>query len=472
MASDAGRSGGLRMRKPKTMLAQVRSWMDWFIHHPFTETVVVILILVWVVGLVGEHTIPDPGAQRLLVVLGGALNVIFIIEMVIRFWVAPVKRNFFKKYYLDLIAIIPLDWVRPLRLLRLLRVGALFRRSAGELAIVAMLSLCFVLGASLVLNQHDQAVEMAYNDELGSLWFSVYTFVGGEPIGGRPLDEEGRVITLALMVGGMTLFGMFIGAVSASMTSAFTKRMEVSDMEMLDELREHLIICGWNLAGPTMLQELFSSRERPRRVVVITEQERPEGLMVAGVRSDLIHHVSGDYTKVEVLEKVKVQKASMAILLTDTLTPRSDQDRDARTVLAALTIERLNPEVFCCAELTSWEHAELLRMAGVEEIVVRDWYAGVIIGSMGRNWGLAAVLRDILSTADGNAFHKMFVRHKDEGKTIGQMHQELKENREMILIALEFTNDAGEREIAVNPSAGKTVRNGDVLVVIASQENR
>ncbi len=283
-----------------------------------------------------------------------------------------------------------------------------------------------------------------------------------------PLTEEGRSITLVLMIGGMTLFGMFIGAVSASMGTAFARRMEVSDMEQLEGLRDHVVVCGWNLAGPTMLQELFAGREKPARLVVVTEQDaRPEGLDLPGVRAGQILHVSGDYTRVEVLERVNIRYAAMAILLTDTLTPRSDQDRDARTVLAALTIERMKPDVFCCAELTSWEHAELLRMAGVEEIVVRDWYAGVIMGSMGRTLGLAAVLKDILSTSEGNAFHKLNVRKDQVGLTVGQLHTELKVKRSMILVALEREGvGGGERNIIVNPSAAEIILSGDVIVVI------
>ncbi|MFT5680638.1 MAG: voltage-gated potassium channel [Myxococcota bacterium] len=434
--------------------------------HPVVEGVVVLLILLWVVALIGEHAFTAPSVQILMQDIGDVLHIVFALELLIRYWIAPSKRRFFQTYYLDLIAIIPLAWVRPLRLLRLLRVGAMVRRSAGDLAIVATLSMLFVLGASMLIDAHTNSVRLNYDGTLGGLWFAVYTFVGGEPIGGMPLTEEGRAITLVLMIGGMTLFGMFVGAVSASMATAFARRMEVSDMDQLDGLRDHVVVCGWNLAGPTMLQELFAGREKPRRLVVITEHEdRPDGLEMPGVRPGQILHICGDYTRVEVLEKVNIRRAGMAILLTDTLTPRSDQDRDARTVLAALTIERLKPDVFCCAELTSWEHADLLRMAGVEEIVVRDWYAGVIIGSMGRTWGLAAVLKDILSTSEGNAFHKINVKKSQIGLTVGQLHTELKVKRDMILVALERDGGSG-RDILVNPAATEVVIAGDVLVVI------
>ena len=163
-----------------------------------------------------------------------------------------------------------------------------------------------------------------------------------------------------------------------------------------------------------------------------------------------------------------IRRASAAILLTDTLTPRADQDRDARTVLAALTIERMSPGIFCCAELINGQHESLLKMAKVEEVVVRDWYAGVIIGSMGRNRGMSRVLNDILSTTEGNAFHKVRVGPGFAGQTIGQLHGVLKEQQNAILVSWEQDDDLGRRtDIKVNPPPDMVVMEGDLLVVIS-----
>ena len=85
---------------------------------------------------------------------------------------------------------------------------------------------------------------------------------------------------------------------------------------------------------------------------------------------------------------------------------------------------------------------------------------------MSRNWGLAAVLRDILSTSDGNAFNKVVVRPQDAGRTIGDLHSSLKLDRDLILVALEHSTSEGTRTITVNPSAETVVNPGDVLVVI------
>lgn len=455
-----------RDRKP-SMIRWIHTRVDRFLHHPLTEMAVVVLIVIWVGALIGEYILPDPVSQSMLDQLGVCINILFVIELLLRFWIAPVKRRFFRDYYLDIIAVVPIAPVRPLRLLRLLRVGALMHRSAGDIAVIGMLSLCFILGTAMLLDNSPGNVIPTEQGELGNIWFSTMTFIGGEPIGGLPATEEGQLITLALMVGGMTFFGMFIGAISATMTTAFTLRFEASNMERIDQMTNHLIICGWNLAGPTMLQELFSSRQTPRQVVIITEQETPpDNMDIPQVRNNQMLHMQGDFTQVNVLEQANVSKCAMAIILTDTLTPRSDQDRDARTVLTALTIERLNPDVFCCAELTSWEHAELLQRSGVEEIVVRDWYAGAILGSMSRTRGLATVLRDILSTQNGNSFHKQRIHPKDLGKTVGELHSELKQERGIILVALEHEEANGTKTMTVNPPADQRVTQKDTLVII------
>ena len=59
--------------------------------------------------------------------------------------------------------------------------------------------------------------------------------------------------------------------------------------------------------------------------------------------SSSLFNVRDDYTKFEVLEKVKADRASRALVIADSSNKElSEQDRDARTVLAALTLEKIN----------------------------------------------------------------------------------------------------------------------------------
>ena len=468
--------------------SRLRGLADRLIHHPTTELGLVVVIIAAVVSLLAEAAfLPGTPVRVALEWLSRALTWLFVLELLIRFWVAPSPRRFFVRYWLDILAVLPL--ARPLRLLRVLLLLRLFRAglflnrrlneytgilrgSLQEMTIVATLTSTVVLVGAFTI--HTVQGSIGFDDPHlagtmeGSLWFSVYTLVGGEPIGGLPKTELGRAVTLALMVGGLTIFGIFVGAVSASMTAALQSRIGRNTME-LDEISDHIVVCGWNPAGPMMLRELFGRDQKLRPVVVVTEQaERPPGLDGPGIRGELLYHYGGDYTRVEVLEAVGIRRAGEALLLTDTCSPRSDTDRDARTVLAALTIERLAPGIFCCAELVNGEHAAVLKMAKVEEVVVRDWYAGKIMGAMGRNRGLASVLDDILSSEEGNAFYKLKVGTAQAGKTIGELHQLLKVQHEAILVSWEqpAAPSRGEKAVRVNPPQGAQVSEGDILVVI------
>jgi len=476
--------------RPTSRLDRLRKALDRFIHHPTTDMVVVVIIFVAVGALLGEAAYPKGSRGReWLRFIGDSCSTLWAFELSIRFFVARNKRRFLKRYWLDLLAVVPL--ARPLRLLRVLvllrlfRAGMLMNRrllaysgvlrgTLNELTIVATLTITIVLVGAMTLQLSGGGVTLAngdlYGDLEGNLWFAFMTLIGGEPILGQPRTELGMAVTVALMLGGMTVFGIFIGTVSASMVTVLTRRLQVSDLD-LDELTDHIIVCGWNPAGPTMLGELFTDGHKRRPVVVLTEQnDRPPDLLLPHIPPELVYHHPGDYTRVDVLEAVGIRRASAAILLTDTLTPRSDQDRDARTVLAALTIERMAPGIFCCAELINGQHESLLKMAKVEEVVVRDWYAGVIIGSMGRNRGLSRVLNDILSTAEGNAFHKVRVGAAHAGQTIGALHDVLKQRQNAILVSWQREDDRGQTlSTQVNPPVDLVVQEGDILVVISNR---
>ena len=476
---------------PRTPLEALRARADRFVHHPVTELGIAVLILVAVVALLAEPAFPRDSEERLaLEGFGVGVTLLFALELLLRFWVAPSKRSFFRRYWLDILAVVPI--ARPLRLLRallllrLFRAGVLFNRritvydgilrgTLNEITVVTTLSLTIVLIGAVTLQAMPGSMTYPAAQEMpemeAAVWFAVYTLVGGEPIGGLPRTELGRAVTLALMLGGLTVFGMFVGAVSASMVTVLSRRLEVGDMD-LEELRDHIIVCGWNPAGPTMLRELFSGPGPHLPVVVVTEgDDMPEDLHSDGIPPYLVLHHTGDHTRVEVLEAVGVRRARAAFLLTDSLTPRTDQDRDARTVLAAHTIERMNEDIFCCAELINGENAAALDLTRVEEVVVRDWYAGVIIGNMGRNRGMSAVLNDILSSTRGNAFHKVTVPRGWDGRTIGDLHELLKREYGAILVSWEreIPVSGGDpmREVEVNPPISRVVAPGDVLVVIA-----
>jgi len=476
---------------PTTRLGRLRGEFDRFIHHPWTEAVILGLILVSVVAVFLELAMQSgtPG-QLVAAWVGDAITWAFVLELSVRFWVARKKRRFFSRYWVDIIACVPLlgplRFLRVLRLLRIFRAGALFNRrlsvfqgaffsTVSEMTTLGTVTLTVVLVSGIVLYVFEGGSGGSFPRLDQAMWFSVYSLIGGEPIGGSPtgMSNVGKVVTLVLMFGGLTLFGIFIGTVSASMVTRFSA-LEVTEMD-LDELSGHRVVCGWNHAGPLVLQELFSvgSRVGNDPVVLITEDgELPSDLPV-GIRADLLYHLRGDYTRVDVLERAGITTARSAVLLADTRVQRSDQDRDARTVLAALTIEKLAPAIFTVAELTNRENESLLRMHGVEEIVIADEYSAVILGSASRNRGIVGVLDEILTSRYGNTLHKVIVNEEWVGWDVNRLVGELKSVHEAVLIAVEHgTKRDGQPLIEVNPPGPRVLRADDVLLLLSDPKNR
>jgi voltage-gated potassium channel len=466
-----------------------RDRLDRFIHDPIVELVLVGLILASSALIVAEYLVrPEGDTWVVLAACSELLTGVFVVELTIRFLVARKKRRFFSRYWLDLVSLVPL--VRPLRVYRVLRMVRLFRAglllnrrlsifetgvqsAVQELVTLAsfMATIVLIGGTMLFLGERGSGAGL---DDMGhALWFAVMSLVAGEPVGAEPTTPLGQLVTLLLMLGGMTVFAMFVGTVSAGMAQRLTKPGGINEMD-LDELREHVVICGWNRSGPTVLQELFHSGQKDNQaVVIVTEGESmPETVPLDRVRPELLYHHSGDYTRVEVLESVNIREAAVAILLTDRTVRRADQDQDARTVLAALTIEQLADEIFTCAQLHDPANATLLRMHEVEEIVVGDWYSGVVLGNVSRNRGLVRVLHDILTVGTGNAFHKVKVPEELAGMPVERLHDLLKREHHAILMSVEPCLGERAGEVVVNPPAEMQVALGDTLVVVSEEPVR
>ncbi|HOX47276.1 MAG TPA: ion transporter [Myxococcota bacterium] len=459
-----------------------RKRLDELMNHPVTDAVVMVMILASVALLLFEvsveesHWLFEPAE-----ILGHVFTGLFALELLLRFLGMPSRRRFLRMYWLDLLAVLPV--VRTLRILRVLRILRLFRAGAmahrrmalldqavrqggTELLTVVTVVLVVVLTGAIGMN----LVERGVNPEVGSLgdsiWSAMYTIVAGEPQLVSPRTTPGRFITYLIMLGGLCFFAMFTGIVSAAMMSRMKSGMEVKVMA-LDDVKDHVVMCGWNHEAIQVLEEFQADPHwRDKPVVVVAELEALPDLAPHGIRQERVLFVQGDYTRVDVLQKAGVERAAIAILLSDKTGQRSDQDRDARTVLAALTIEKLSHKIFTCVELRNRDNMPHLAMAGVEEVVVASEYAGRIIAAASRTRGIVSMFDELLTARWGNQIYKADVPAEWIGRKVGWVHQELKEQHKTLLMALE-RHDIDGTHMQVNPDAGDMLAMGDQLVVIA-----
>ena len=404
---------------------------------------------------------------------------LFAVELSARFIAARSKRRFFARYWIDLIAIVPqyrtLRVLRVFRLLRLFRFGLILTRRVSRwfsplravraeyLVLAGGVATALIVGAVSIR----VAEEGAFATLSEAMWYAALTFLAGEPVGGEPTTGFGRVVTAALMFSGLVVFAFVTGIVSALMTTSLRSlRMRGTDVE---DLEDHIVICGWSGAGRRIIEELLHDR-RDRGIVVVTEDHALEDEVFFRDRLEEVHVVHGDHTRLETLRDAGVDRARCAVLLADTHKDRADQDRDARTVLAAMLIEKLNASIYTIVQLLNRDNEASLRQIGVEEIVVSEEYVGNILASVTRSRGVVSMLDELLTTSYGHQFIKDAVPASLVGATVEFALAALKREYDAILLGVDLGPEhRGAARVVVNPPADLVLEAHHALLIAGSR---
>lgn len=434
-----------------------------------------------------------------LIVINDVITSLFIVELFLRYWASSSWRTFLREYWIDVIAVLPLFRVfraaRAARLLRLIRVlrmfgvvsrlashfPYIFRRGILEYLIVCgllMVTVVFATGAILVFEgtgspRGSQGAKdvtsftgvaatrpsAKYTLER-SFWFSLYSLLAGEPIPAPPRSLGGRIVTVFVMFMGMTIFAMFTGTVSAFMVERLRREGRYVDWQQLEE---HVILCGWNRKAEIIVQEYRSSpRHKDVPIVAIAEFDGP----LPEVTSKRVHFLNEDFTRVSALEKAGIYRANTCIVLSDT-THRSEQDADARTILAALTVEKLNPNIYTCAEVLEQSYASHLEMGHVNDYVISGEHSAYVLAQAALNRGMMEVFGELLTRGEGNAFHRLPVPENWLGREFAEMLQTAKSEHGGILIGVKSTGG----RVTINPEQ-HIFSDGDEVVMIAPSNLR
>ena len=99
----------------------------------------------------------------------------------------------------------------------------------------------------------------------------------------------------------------------------------------------HTILCGWNSHALQIVKELEASGHP---VVVICTKRPPE------LKNSTMPVVEGDCSADDVLKKAGVETATSAIILAEDAGRLPADTVDARSILTALAVESLRPEIY------------------------------------------------------------------------------------------------------------------------------
>lgn len=224
------------------------------------RTPMLLLSLAWLLIVVAEMT---AGTSELLIMLGTAIWIIFIVEFAVRFLLAPEKRPFLKANGLTVLALIVpalrlfrafavLRAARALRGVRLVRiVGAANRsmnalkstlRRRGFVYVAALTLIVVALGAGGMLSfEGETQVEGGLSDYAHALWWTgmLVASIGTDY---WPATMEGRILSALLALYGLAVFG-YLTATFASFfigRDAQSRDAEIAGAAQIEALRREI----------------------------------------------------------------------------------------------------------------------------------------------------------------------------------------------------------------------------------------
>ncbi|MBN2416849.1 NAD-binding protein [bacterium] len=311
------------------------------------------------------------------------------------------------------------------------------------------------------------SVTLVFESEksLGQAFFEMLPLLFGEL--GR-IEEQ---TPLARLVSAVGLFAgvAFIAIVGASLVTWFVN-FSYRGGRIMTRVRHkhHIIICGWNIQGNNIVNQLLSpdiARSRP--VVILANLSRRPDV------DDRVDFISGDPTKEDDLRRAGIMTADTVIILTEfSHDPENGVNPDAQAVLMTLAVETLRRDVYTCVQLFSSEYKKHLEHANVDEYICLDRLSGNLLVSSALNHGLSSVLSELLEFSGGSEFYKKKIPAHAAGMTFRDVAKRLMDEK-IILIAAETEEDVQRYDEEGQPifdSAGTPVMKKKERLIINPQE--
>jgi len=266
----------------------------------------------------------------------------------------------------------------------------------------------------------------------------------------RPLDTEGRIFTIFLVLFGVgTAFYLLTTFVALVIEGDLRSALGLTRMKSrIEQLSDHHILCGYGRVGEEIAREFV---DRGLAFVVVEQNEDAiERCVLAG---HLL--IQGDAASDDVLLEAGIRRAKTLLAASDS---------DSGNTYITLTAKALNPKVFVVARAGKRETEPRVRRAGADRVI--SPYA-----LSGRRMALSALQPSIVDFIDTLAVGG----HRDEilaeidvtedSGLLGLYLRQLLEHVNVAVLGLQ-RRDGG---LVVGPREDVRLEEGDRLMVLGAE---
>jgi voltage-gated potassium channel len=213
-----------------------------------------------------------------------------------------------------------------------------------------------------------------------------------------PVTVGGRVFGILIMCMGVATMGLITGRVASFLVDKQIKAR--GGLIIVERKKGHFIICGWKPELEIILEKILNAEPNLRASDIVLINDAPPQ-EIDHIRSipkfKTIKYVKGDYIDEKVLHRANIKNARSVLILADSSKKFSLQEVDSRTVMAAITIDSLNKNIYTCAELIDPKFIKYLKLANCDEIILTREYSRELLANAASASGISHIAAQLLN---------------------------------------------------------------------------
>lgn len=256
-----------------------------------------------------------------------------------------------------------------------------------------------------------------------------------------PITTGGHIVGAVVIMCGIGLVGVFMGKIASVLVEQRIR--ESRGMTDARHLRGHFVVLGHKADMAGFLAGILRVNPSlpPEKLVVVSQADET---VVEELRVTFkgVLFLRGDIVDPLALQRANASQASRLLVLADESATRTDQEKDARTVMAVMTLKSLAPEVYTCAEVLDVKYDEHLRLAKCDEVILSREYSRFLLVSATVSEGIPKVLHQMLDLSELAGLQTAEIPEGYVGKPFALLSTKLKGEGRLCLGLLENTGRA------------------------------
>ena len=312
---------------------------------------------------------------------------------------------------------------------------------AEDIPRLALYTLVALVVGGLAVLRLESRTNTSFQTVEDGIWWAVVTLTTIGYGDKFPITTGGR-----LVAGVMLLFGLgMVGIVTGKIASILVEKKIKEGRGLTDAMHVsgHCVILGWKSDMHLFVQEILT----------VNPELSPEKLVLVNGADELLNgelrdrfpglvYIHGEVTDPLVLQRTHLSRATKVIIVADQAGGRTDQEVDARTVMSAMTIKNMAPDVYTCAEILDRTYYEHLQLARCDEIILSREYSRFLLAKATRSAGITHVLEELLDVSHKVGLATLPVAAEFVGQPVARLAASLRTQDRLLIGLLENTGRA------------------------------